>query len=107
MSQLIPLYDLNQLNDFVDLPLPTIVKAKAGHDYTEIDSNLREFIAEYPQIRLATFDIYEQRDIAMELSITDAPAFLLYESGEIKHKITGDIPGQVQEFIEKAEEALH
>ncbi|TIC24325.1 hypothetical protein E3Q10_03778 [Wallemia mellicola] len=88
MSQLIPLYDLNQLNDFVDLPLPTIVKAKAGHE-------------------LATFDIYEQRDIAMELSITDAPAFLLYESGEIKHKITGDIPGQVQEFIEKAEEALH
>lgn len=32
MSQLIPLYDLNQLNDFVDLPLPTIVKAKGMYN---------------------------------------------------------------------------
>ncbi|TIB72365.1 hypothetical protein E3Q24_01753 [Wallemia mellicola] len=116
MPQLIPLYDLNQLNDFVDLPLPTIVKAKAGHDYIDIDSNLREFIAEYPQIRLATFDIYEQRDIAMELSITEYVfEFLDWPINRISapqlsscmNQVKLNIKLQVQEFIEKAEEALH
>ncbi|TIB71517.1 hypothetical protein E3Q22_03809 [Wallemia mellicola] len=108
MPAFMPIHDLSQLNDMASIPLPIIIKVKDDFDYYAIDSNLDDLIEEHPQIRLATFNIYEKTDIAMKLNAihVSAPAFLLYQAGEIKDNISGNIPEQVQAFIEKAKESV-